>query len=104
MGTPRKLLKNDPDRRMSAMVEMTAVGMPERELQQLDRANLDQWIAGLRHGERKVRHLRKRLEALRDQSHRTCPVCGRPVTGRPDAVYCDSSCRVRAHRRARKQA
>jgi hypothetical protein len=33
---------------------------------------------------------------------RVCPGCGGPVVGRADAVYCGSTCRVRAHR-ARSQ-
>jgi hypothetical protein len=32
---------------------------------------------------------------------RICPVCGAAVSGRPDAVYCGSSCHLRAHRGAK---
>ena len=72
----------------------------EKELQALNRNGLDDWIADLRRGETAVRHLRKRLEALRDEVQRICPVCGAAVSGRPDAVYCGSKCRLRAHRGA----
>jgi hypothetical protein len=51
--------------------------------------------------ERRARENRKRLEALLNGSARTCPQCGAPVTGRSDAVYCRSSCRIRAHRARR---
>jgi len=97
---PRRRLKNDPDRRMATVVENTHAHMVEKDIQQLTRANLDHWIAELRTGEQMVRQLRRRLEALRDQSERSCPECSRPVTGRPDAVYCGSHCRVRAYRKA----
>jgi hypothetical protein len=65
--------------------------------------NLDWWIGHLREAETSIRRCRKRLEALREGvTSRVCPECGGPVTGRADAKYCGSTCRVRAHR-ARSQ-
>jgi DNA repair exonuclease SbcCD ATPase subunit len=103
MGLSGKRLKNDPDRRMGMLVAGTHVFLPEKDIQALTRSNLDHWISELRQGETEVRQLRKRLEALRDQSARSCPVCGRPVTGRPDAIYCEATCRIRAHRQAQRE-
>lgn len=61
------------------------------------------WIGHLREAGTSVRRFRKRLEALREGvTARVCPGCGGPVAGRADAVYCGSTCRVRAHR-ARSQ-
>lgn len=61
--------------------------------------HLDWWIVHLRQAETSVRRLRKRMEALRDgRPSRVCPGCGGPVTGRADAVYCGSGCRLRAYR------
>lgn len=74
------------------------VFMTERDIQALTRKNLPHWIAELRESEAMTRRLRKRLEALQDEIEKPCPVCGRPVAGRSDAVYCGSSCRLRAHR------
>ena len=73
---------------------------PESEIAKLaGDGNLDWWIEELRNAETSVRLLRKRLEALRDgTAPRVCPGCGKPVTGRADAVYCGTTCRVRAHR------
>jgi hypothetical protein len=61
--------------------------------------NLIWSIGHLREAEASLRRFRKRLEALRDgDPPRLCPGCGAPVTGRADAVYSGTSCRVRAHR------
>jgi hypothetical protein len=103
MVLSQRRLKNDPDRRLDALVTRTKVFLAPKDLDQLTRKNLDHWITELREGETSVRHLRKRLEALRDGVERTCPACGRPVTGRPDAIYCTTECRVRAHRQAKKE-
>jgi hypothetical protein len=60
---------------------------------------LTTWIEHLREAETSIRRHRKRLQALRDSAAaRVCPGCGGPVVGRADAVYCGSTCRVRAHR------
>ena len=90
------------------IVEQTVVSLEGTETAlrlvnytELDLTQAPEWIAGLRRGETAVRHLRKRLEALRDDVQRTCPVCGAAVSGRPDAVYCGSPCRVRAHRQSK---
>jgi hypothetical protein len=103
MAVRRQHLKNDPDRRMDMLVAGTRVFLPEKDVLALDRRNLDQWIAELRRGESEVRQLRQRLEALQAEVDRPCPGpgCRRQVTGRADAVYCSSGCRVRAHRRAK---
>ncbi len=81
---------------------MGVVLLEDEHYEVLDRTNLDYWIGELRSSEASVRRLRKRLEALRDEVGRLCPVCGRPVIGRADAVYCGSNCRIRAHREARR--
>ncbi|MGD8214051.1 hypothetical protein [Aestuariimicrobium sp. Y1814] len=53
----------------------------------------------LRTGEAELRKLRQRLDALQGgEPARACPVCGKSVTGRSDAVYCSTACRVNAHR------
>jgi hypothetical protein len=61
--------------------------------------NLTWWITHLRQAETSIRRFRSRLEALWDgDPPRLCPGCGTPITGRADAIYCGTSCRVRAHR------
>ncbi|MEO3922993.1 hypothetical protein ABGB07_03805 [Micromonosporaceae bacterium B7E4] len=106
MALSRRRLKNDVDRRLTQVVAQVPVMafLTEKDVQSLTRSNLDYWIAELRKGETSVRQLRRRLEALRDEVERPCqgPECSRPVTGRPDAVYCGASCRIRAHRQQRK--
>jgi hypothetical protein len=99
--------KYDPVRRMTEIVlfqGIPAEHWPDTELAELaDDDNLDWWIGHLREAEASTRRHRKRLEALRDGAlSRACPGCGGPVAGRADAVYCGSTCRVRAHR-ARSQ-
>lgn len=102
--------KYDPVGRMIAVVlhqGITAEHWPDAELAEIVRLagaeNLTAWIEHLRAAETSVRRHRKRLEALRDSAtSRACPECGGPVVGRADAVYCGSTCRVRAHR-ARSQ-
>ena len=89
---------------MDAVVVSTGVSFPASDFDRLNRRHLDGWIVDLAKGEAAVRRLRKRLEALRNESTRACPVCGRPVAGRSDAVYCSSACRVRAHRDAHRRA
>src|SRR4051794_8730901 len=98
----RVRFKNDQERRVAQFAGAAQAFMPEKDIQQLTRATLDYLITELRNGETNVRRLRKRLEALRDQSERPCPVCDRPVTGRPDAIYCNAACRIKAHRQARR--
>jgi hypothetical protein len=73
---------------------------PDADLAQFaGHQNLTWWIAHLREAETSLRRFRNRLEALRDgDPPRLCPGCGAPVTGRADAIYCGTSCRVRAHR------
>jgi hypothetical protein len=61
-------------------------------------AQLEEGIARLREAETAARKGRKRLEALLHGTGRHCPQCGNPVTGRADAVYCGTTCRVAAHR------
>ena len=46
--------------------------------------------------------LATRIEALQAGDDRSCPVCGKPVGGRSDAVYCGSDCRVKAFRSRHK--
>jgi len=76
---------------------------PEPSLAELaglaDRHDFDMWVDQLRRAETSIRRHRKRLEALRDgRVPRRCPVCGGPVAGRADAVYCGDVCRLRAYR------
>jgi hypothetical protein len=73
---------------------------PDADLAQLaGHQNLTWCISHLHEAETSLRRFRKRLEALRDgESPRLCPACGAPVTGRADAIYCGTRCRVRAHR------
>jgi hypothetical protein len=76
---------------------------PESRLAELaelaDRSDFDMWVGQLRRAEASIRRYRKRLEALRDgRVPRRCPVCGGPVAGRADAVYCGDLCRLRAYR------
>ena len=95
------LRRHDPNRIVRQAVqalEGLVLGIELVDFAGLDHRWLDEWIAGLRVGETGMRRLRKRLEALRDSATRLCPVCGRPVAGRADAVYCSGNCRVRAHR------
>lgn len=98
----RRTLKNDPDRRITDAVIRGQVWFPEKDILGADRKNLDWWIAELRKSEAMTRQLRKRLEALRDESERACPVCGRIIRGRRDAVYCEAACRIKAHRQAKR--
>ncbi len=78
------------------------VWLPEQELRALDPKNLDYFIDRLSYIETTTRNLRNRLEGIRDGSERTCPVCGRPVAGRADAIYCEANCRVRAYRESQR--
>jgi hypothetical protein len=76
---------------------------PESRLAELaglaDRHDFDMWVNQLRRAETSIRRYRKRLETLRDgRAPRRCPVCGGPVAGRADAVYCGDVCRLRAYR------
>lgn len=108
MASRRRPLKHDPVRRMTALVlsqGFPAEFWPDSELAKFaGNDNLGWWIGHLREAETSTRRHRKRLEALRDgTAPRVCPGCGGPVTGRADAVYCSTACRVRAHR-ARAQA
>jgi hypothetical protein len=93
----------DPAQRLDQAV--LAQGIEDRYWPDADLAqfaghdNLIWWIAHLREAETSVRRFRSRLEALRDgDPPRRCLGCGAPVTGRADAIYCGTSCRVRAHR------
>ncbi|HEV3293119.1 MAG TPA: hypothetical protein VG123_29430 [Streptosporangiaceae bacterium] len=93
----------DPAQRLDQAV--LAQGIEDRYWPDADLAqfaghqNLTWWIAHLREAGTSVRRFRNRLEALRDgDPPRRCPGCGAPVTGRADAIYCGTSCRVRAHR------
>jgi len=86
---------------------VAAEHFPDAEIAEIVRLagaeNLTAWIEYLREAETSIRRHRKRLEALRDSAtSRACPECGDPITGRADAVYYGSTCRVRAHR-ARSQ-
>jgi hypothetical protein len=91
---------------------VAAEHFPDAELAEIVRLagaeNLTAWIEHLREAETSIRkhrkrQHRKRLEALRDSATaRVCSGCGGPVAGRADAVYCGSTCRIRAHR-ARSQ-
>jgi hypothetical protein len=74
----------------------------DTDLAELSADDLDYFIAELGKGETRIRQLRKRMEALQNGARRACPQCGRLVAGRPDAIYCDSGCRVRAYRARRK--
>jgi hypothetical protein len=87
---------------MYEIVGAAQAEMVERDIQRLDLKHLPHWIEGLREAETKVRHLRKRLEALQDPLAPTCPGCGRVVSGRADARYCSTNCRVTAHRRSKR--
>jgi hypothetical protein len=97
----------DPVRRMTEVVlfqGVTAEHWPDAALAEIaglaGSELLDSWIEHLREAGTSIRRHRKRLEALRDSATaRVCPWCGAPVVGRADAVYCGSTCRVRAHRR-----
>ncbi len=80
----------------------TDASFPEKDFAALDRRNLDFWIADLIRSEASVRRLRRRLEAIRDGSEKTCPTCGRSFAGRADAIYCEPACRIRAHREAKR--
>jgi len=101
MSVRGPLLKNDPDRRMHGVMEQTSAFFPPGDFSKLDPHNFDHWIVTLRRNEAALRLLRKRLEALQAGSTRTCAYedCGRQVTGRADKRYCNSECRVQAHRR-----
>ncbi len=102
MFLPQGRLKNDPDRRMDNVAAMAQARFPEKDLQALNHKNFEFWIEELRAGETSIRRLRKRLEALHTKVEKQCPACGRPVVGRSDAIYCNSKCRLRAHRMAKK--
>jgi hypothetical protein len=100
---PRQRLAKDPDARLEGMLQHNVeVWLPQQQLEALDPRNLDYFIDSLSRTETATRNLRNRLEAIRDGVERTCPVCGRPVAGRSDAIYCESNCRIRAHREAKR--
>ncbi len=108
--TYRLPARYDPVRRMIEVVLSQGVAAehwPDAELSEIVRLagaeKLTAWIEHLREAETSIRRHRKRLEVLRDSATaRVCPGCGGPVVGRADAVYCGSTCRVRAYR-ARSQ-
>jgi len=102
MAVARRHLKNDVDQRMLNVAMAGQVFLPEKDILALEPKALSGFIEELRKSETQTRHLRKRLEALRDKSARACPACGRPVAGRSDAIYCGPECRVRAHRESRR--
>jgi hypothetical protein len=96
---PRRVLRTDADRRTEKLV--TGIVIPfvrPDDLDGVSRVNLERWTRQLRDRETQLRQIRKQLEALQSKDSRACPVCGRPVAGRPDKVYCSASCRIRAHR------
>jgi hypothetical protein len=95
----RQYLKNKADVTMLGMIQGTHVWETEKFLASLDRRNLGWMIEELRTGETMVRKLRQRLEALQSADIRLCPECGGPVAGRADAIYCNTRCRIRAHRK-----
>lgn len=102
---PNRRLEKDPDARLEGQLRHNVeLFLPQAQLLALDPRNHDWFIDQLRHVETTTRELRHRLEAIRDGSEKTCPVCGRPVVGRADAVYCESNCRIRAHREAKRNA
>jgi hypothetical protein len=102
---PRRRLERDPDARLEGMLRHNVeLFVPQQQLHNLDPRNLDYFIDELRHVEATTRELRQRLEAVRDGQEKKCPVCGRPVVGRADAIYCESNCRIRAHREAKRNA
>ena len=100
---PRQRLAKDPDARLEGMLQHNVdVWLPQEQLRALDPRNLDYFIDSLRRTETTTRNLRNRLEAIRDGAERPCPVCGRPVVGRADAIYCETNCRIRAHREGKR--
>jgi len=86
-----------PDVRLVSLAGQS-FDFPDTELAQVDRARLPLAIELLQAAEVSARRLRQRLEALHARTSRPCPVCGTPVTGRIDRVYCGDRCRQRAHR------
>jgi hypothetical protein len=92
----------DPAQRMDQAV--LAQGIEDRYWPDADLArfaghqNLTWWIGHLREAETSPRRSRTRPETLQNgDPPRPCPGCGAPVTGRADAIYCGTRCRVRAH-------
>jgi hypothetical protein len=65
-----------------------------------DPVEAEQWMAdALREAEARVRLLRRSVEQrLADADPRPCPQCRKPITGRPDKMYCSGRCRQEAHR------
>src|SRR3954454_15359155 len=93
---------SDADLRMDGLVRARGVGAVATTitplLDQVNRKNLAGWVAQLKSAETDLRKFRKQLEALQARSTRTCPECGRAVVGRTDAIYCETRCRLAAHR------
>ena len=58
MSASRRQLRNDPDLQMLNIAHRVQVSFAERDVQALNRNDLDHWIAELRRGETAVRHLR----------------------------------------------
>lgn len=86
-----------PDIRLLSLAGQS-FDFPEQDLPRVDRARLPLAIELLHDAELGARRLRQRLEALHARTGRPCPVCGNPVTGRVDRMYCSDRCRQRAHR------
>ena len=100
-GTPRV----DANRVIGEAI--AGLGLPGGMLEEvayaaLDRRRIEGWIYELCHAETSTRRLRRRLEALL-QASRLCPVCGKVVAARADAIYRGSPCRVEAHRAAKRR-
>jgi hypothetical protein len=54
MTATNRQLRNDPNTRMTTLVERTAVAFPEKDYRVLDPGSLDYWIGRLREGEASV--------------------------------------------------
>src|ERR1022692_3053155 len=100
-----RYLKNDPDRRMTNVVQGAYVGdlamWPESELAKLDLANVAWWATELRAAEASIRRLRKRLLKLASPdaaAPMSCEECEGPMSGRSDRRFCSAACRQRAYR------
>ena len=66
---------------------------------------LPELIEAARETERAARETRLWLESLAGKGElRTCPVCGSPLMGRADRVFCSSTCRQRQHRSSRMES
>ncbi|MGH9187587.1 MAG: hypothetical protein ACRD0U_17520, partial [Acidimicrobiales bacterium] len=83
--------RRDPQHRMQRLV--LAAGVGDWDIEGVAQLDIEPWwLEHLAEAERSIRRLRGQLEALSQDSPRTCEQCGTPIGGRADRRYCSDLC------------